>query len=668
MSYQPRLPGITPPGTIDPDTEIEHPVIWVRRVQVRERLAPDGALVIRDVSLRRGLNIVWSEPGPLKDNRLFDSAVTGHTAGKTTFCRFLRYLLGEDSFGDEAARARIRRGLPEGWVLGEIFVDGQLWSVARPLGLGRRSYTVRGMILESLLDQEHRLDFAEFQAAVSETIVPRLAVHSFPSRPAGIDWNHILPWLSRDQECRFADPFTWRDSSSSSEAPALTSDERHFVVRAVLGLIKEAERAQQAKHDGLLSSRQIVLDRIPLLEHQARVEHRRLNVGMGAADPVDWTAGPMAYAAVDRYRLQREDETRAKHAEWQRGEGRLGHQQDALERAVSEAAALSERRRQKVLEIQKLDEAIQEVEAGTEGERLRELVANLPGDRPRCDVPLHVAREHCPLMSDDVVDFTGRRLEKSFEDTLRELGTRRALLEKELETLVRVERHADEDVQTARARYLTARNQLLKEGQDLTRVELELQAQRRSLDNAREASEELLSLRESANALQVEIKESLERQAEIRSDVERKIGSFSAIFDYAVRALIGDEVSAQVRLSGRSLSLEAAQNGERDSAALSTVKLLAFDLAALVASVQGHCEFPRFLVHDCPREADMSLEIYERLFLLARQLEECFEREPTFQYIITTTTPPPTQFATQPWLRLSLAGAPAEQRLLGRDL
>ena len=32
-----------------------------------------------------------------------------------------------------------------------------------------------------------------------------LPTRAFPSSGASLRWEHILPWLSRDQECRFAD-------------------------------------------------------------------------------------------------------------------------------------------------------------------------------------------------------------------------------------------------------------------------------------------------------------------------------------------------------------------------------------------------------------------------------------------------------------------------------
>ena len=54
---------------------------------------------------------------------------------------------------------------------------------------------------------------------------------------------------------------------------------------------------------------------------------------------------------------------------------------------------------------------------------------------------------------------------------------------------------------------------------------------------------------------------------------------------------------------------------------------------------------PGFFIHDCPREADMSTGLYENFLSLidGLQKEQYPDGELPFQYIVTTTTPPPVE-------------------------
>lgn len=77
---------------------------------------------------------------------------------------------------------------------------------------------------------------------------------------------------------------------------------------------------------------------------------------------------------------------------------------------------------------------------------------------------------------------------------------------------------------------------------------------------------------------------------------------------------------------------------------------------------------PRFLLHDGPRVADLSPSIHQRYFEFAADLEKRAGGKPNFQYIITTTEPPPPEFQVEPYLRLRLDASRPEDRLLKRDL
>ena len=54
---------------------------------------------------------------------------------------------------------------------------------------------------------------------------------------------------------------------------------------------------------------------------------------------------------------------------------------------------------------------------------------------------------------------------------------------------------------------------------------------------------------------------------------------------------------------------------------------------------------PGFLMHDSPREADLGLRIYRYFIRFVVEQQQHFQNrdECPFQYIITTTTPPPDE-------------------------
>ena len=60
MSPQLRLPGLDPPKQIRPEAGRKTPVFWVKRIRVVRELKPGDDVIVRDVTLRPGLNVVWA--------------------------------------------------------------------------------------------------------------------------------------------------------------------------------------------------------------------------------------------------------------------------------------------------------------------------------------------------------------------------------------------------------------------------------------------------------------------------------------------------------------------------------------------------------------------------------------------------------------------------------
>lgn len=662
MSPQLRLPGWDPPNQVQPAPDRRTPVFWVRRVRIVRELKPGDDVIVRDVPLRTGLNVVWAPAQLSEENRLFKNGVSGHTAGKTMFCRLIRHVLGEGGLLAEGTRRRLRAALPKGWVLGEVIVRDEVWTVARPFAVGAHPFCVQGRSIESATDDSPRLNYLSFLETIGAAVVADLGASRFPGDGAPIAWAHVLPWLSRDQECRYADFLEWRHSSTNSEAPSLDVEERQFVVRALLGLISDEERAEQEKNARLLEVKTKASARVPLLLHQADVDHERVIVALGVelAAPSSPLFGSEARDELAR-RFADLDRREAELAQTDRRTELQARFQEAVTREAHVERDCGAVADELALERRSLGELT--------GSGLTDLLEALPPPREYCGVRMSVAREHgCPLAASRPAALAERRGERA---AVEELADRRALVSR-LEAVLATEqtklaavRTAVRDARTALMRATTAleeaRVRIINERAKLAQVD-------RMIANAEEAAAEATAQSERLRDTERAILDSYARQKQIREAQHDAVDRFSASFDYVVRAILGDDITARVELAGRSLSLVVEEHGERDSAAIQTVKLLAFDLAALVSGIEGRTFFPGFLVHDGPREADMSENVYDRLFVFARELEKCFEADPSFQYIVTTTTPPPPDCATEPVLRLKLAGTPATERFLKCDL
>ena len=180
-----------------------------------------------------------------------------------------------------------------------------------------------------------------------------------------------------------------------------------------------------------------------------------------------------------------------------------------------------------------------------------------------------------------------------------------------------------------------------------------------------------VSNQESAVGKAHEIDKTLQAEREhltsFRDKQGRVFGKLGEKFVPIIRRLLGPSATGSVELTGKGLELRVDLGGDRKTAAIESLKVLAFDIASMCLSIEGKTHVPAFLLHDSPREADLGLSIYHELFQLMRELEGN-SGSPLFQYILTTTSPPPDALKSDPRLRLVIRGSPAQERLLRADL
>jgi hypothetical protein len=262
-----------------PSPSLKEPRLWVAELRVYRVLAPGSGNLLREIHLKPGLNILWAKPrARLADGVGYAPGVSGHGTGKTTFCRFIRYVLGESTFGNDEQRSRLRDAFPEGWVVGEVWLDGTPWLVCRPFKVGPASYAFRDSRMADLfLRDDGKMTMDEYRAELTGVLVEPLPVATFASSPTPIEWGHLLQWLTRDQECRFSGLAELRHASSESQAPDMMAEDRHFLFRAVLGLIDTAEQSELEINRKLLRKKQEAERDAPLLRYRSESISKRLH-------------------------------------------------------------------------------------------------------------------------------------------------------------------------------------------------------------------------------------------------------------------------------------------------------------------------------------------------------------------------------------------------------
>ena len=154
-----------------------------------------------------------------------------------------------------------------------------------------------------------------------------------------------------------------------------------------------------------------------------------------------------------------------------------------------------------------------------------------------------------------------------------------------------------------------------------------------------------------------------------RKRAQKAIRNLEERYQEVMSAWLPQGIEGSIKLDGKGLKVDAqfSGRGEVSTAALDSLKIVAFDLAALHLAIEEKALLPAFLIHDSPREADLDGTLYAGLFELVRQWEAAAEN-PCFQYIVTTTTAPPAELQGNKYVRLQMSSTPAEDRLFGMDL
>jgi hypothetical protein len=653
-----------------PDGNRPDPVFWVREIAVRRNLEDGEQNEVRRIKLRRGLNVLWAKPesesGPV---RLYEPGLSGHASGKTTFCRILRHVLGERHFANELVTRGVREKFEGGWILGEVFINSDLWLVGRPFTLGARPFCVRGITInEYLTDKPSSESLPVFLDELEKATIKSLSVKVLPKSGEPVQWPHLLEWLSRDQECRFIQITDWRSKLSRSEAPDIPVEDQHSLMRSVVGVLSEEERNEIENNAKLIRQKEAATNQVPILESQAKTDHQRLERSFGRTLPTpdDPLLVQTVRTELDQSLKQTESAIQNidKDADLSRLEDEYNVALTRMTETATEIRVVGE-------SIERLKTKLQLHQRDKSKQSAQDFAAKLPPGAGYCRVPIEEAKQKgCTLAFDQPRDLVSDGVLKSLVDKGPEIQREIDSLRQRQDVLKQELTDRKQQEQSSQKALMQRRTSLTKERTVLYNQRSEILDRIKLAERAREAFEKSSQLKTRIEDLDRQILTSREQQEQLRQRTKKAVADLSSLYEEVVRAVLGNSVSGAIQLSGRDFVCKIERNGDVSSGAIDTIKILAFDLAAMAASVSGQGDHPRFLLHDSPREADMAPLTYKRLFLWARKLEESFNgKDCNFQYIITTTEPPPEELQASPWLLDPILDASQpEKRLLGVDL
>jgi hypothetical protein len=163
---------------------------------------------------------------------------------------------------------------------------------------------------------------------------------------------------------------------------------------------------------------------------------------------------------------------------------------------------------------------------------------------------------------------------------------------------------------------------------------------------------ELATLTGTRIGLEDDVKAIKETLATISVKLRETNGPVQQLFQSIVKAVLSPDYVGALKVSLDEIEFTIKRRRSLSGEAFQTLGILLADIALLLTGAIGLSNHPCFLIHDSPREADLGINIYRHFIstmaALGHELR-AGEQSP-FQYIITTTTPPPEDLRAESYL------------------
>lgn len=637
-------------NAVTPSISQTKPRLWVETLWLLDSLTAQYPL--REIPLQRGLNLIVSPPG---------SGSSGHGVGKTAFCQLLRFILDDPLWSDGSTlRDELLQSqeLKEGAVAARVHVGGETWTVLKPWLHQKHYRASRTANWRQLATNEAKNEFSTYQAALRQHLVEILPIQKLPTSKQPIEWHQILAWCSRDQNARYQNYYQWRADGVGFSLPAKSPA---ALMQIVLGLLHDAStlrdldsttKAIEAQKSTLQTLRE---EPERLLKHVRRQLNRHLDTSNATPFRQDGLFPEKNLIGIAKQRYDAyEKELKAINAERKilateqqvllEKRAPLKSTIDILTNEIGQLEALVNNNIQRVKELQ--DEAIS-------------LQKRLP---TRCDAGNR-------LLND--CDYVKERIEQTQIDRKQHIAVNQRSKESRESEMNRLQQRLNE-IKTESSPIEVDLIRIDNKNEELDTRYAQSLSSSKLLNNAiedYEFYEDIVSGKSSwteisAMERKIQLNQHHYEQLKIQFEKEHeKTKGRRRVISDAMQAVAKSLPSFQwgVFNDDEKYRNRPFRMGPMHSTTFNVLEILAGDIACLLDSNAEQSLHPGFLLHDSPREAEMSESL---LWALLGHVAS--NENDSFQYIVTTSTEATANF--KPFVRLRLSSNSDDGFLLRRRL
>lgn len=607
------------------------PRLWVERLWILDAL--DAVKPLRDVSFSQGLNLVVSAPG---------DGNTGHGVGKTALCQLLRCVLEDPNWAaGTPLRDELLHSFPTGAVAARVHVGGESWTVLKPWKHQLHYRASRDSDWQALAHDEVSNDYDAYVTALNQTLVEVLPVKKFPGSEQPIQWQHVLAWCSRDQECRYQGYYRWRAEGMGFSLPAQSPA---VLVKVVLGLLDDASshhNLKRAESDiAKLEASVIDLQRRP----KDLLEHVRHQLAEALGQPQSSPFRPTGLLDQSSLRGLAEQRVEAYSAELAQLCADRVVTEGKREQVIADRTPLDDR-------FQAIDNRIKQIEAALVDNFAE--VERLKNERPALQQRLQIRCEDGDVLVGEC-QYVKNRIASISINSVRDAKTRKAqtaLWQAELLRLQAVAAQIGQRLQPFQSQLEELSHSVAKSQQrEITAMASQQRLQETISDYERyegitagtlewhelkAAQDELRKQGRIRDGLVLEIKQQRHGCADRKKVIESTLESMATRLPGFSWGVLREDDQRPFRL------------GPPHSTAFAVLETLIGDVVCLIDSKNPKSLHPGFLLHDSPREAELSEPVFWKY------LAAVAEQQEAIQYIVTTSTEVPSEY--KGYLRLELS-------------